>query len=35
MLLWQNGFEHVFEQCVKLSNAFLDDVFGKSTQGVE
>ncbi|KAI0721218.1 phosphotyrosine protein phosphatase [Cerioporus squamosus] len=30
-----NGFENVFEQCVKLSNAFLDDVFGKSTHGVE
>ncbi|KIY70152.1 phosphotyrosine protein phosphatase [Cylindrobasidium torrendii FP15055 ss-10] len=23
------GFERVYEQCVRLSNAFLDDVFGK------
>lgn len=23
-----NGFERVYEQCVKLSKAFLDDVFG-------
>ncbi|KAI0800859.1 phosphotyrosine protein phosphatase [Fomes fomentarius] len=26
-----NGFQHVFDQCVKLSNAFLDSVVGKST----
>ncbi|EAU92692.1 phosphotyrosine protein phosphatase [Coprinopsis cinerea okayama7 len=25
-----SGFDDCFEQCVKLSNAFLDDVFGKS-----
>ncbi|RDB28862.1 Low molecular weight phosphotyrosine protein phosphatase [Hypsizygus marmoreus] len=24
-----NGFEKVFEQCTQLSNAFLDEVFGK------
>ncbi|KAI0330600.1 phosphotyrosine protein phosphatase [Cubamyces sp. BRFM 1775] len=30
-----NGFEEVYHQCVKLSNAFLDEVVGKSTQGVE
>ncbi|KAF9029283.1 phosphotyrosine protein phosphatase [Hymenopellis radicata] len=23
-----NGFERVYQQCVKLSHAFLDDVFG-------
>ncbi|KAF5323623.1 hypothetical protein D9611_005767 [Ephemerocybe angulata] len=23
-----NGFENVYQQCVRLSNAFLDDVFG-------
>ncbi|CDO73200.1 hypothetical protein BN946_scf185007.g255 [Trametes cinnabarina] len=28
-------FEKVYHQCVKLSNAFLDEVLGKSTQGVE
>ena len=31
----QNGFENVFKQCTDLSNAFLDNVFGASTQGVE
>ncbi|KAH9897989.1 phosphotyrosine protein phosphatase [Cubamyces lactineus] len=30
-----DGFEEVYHQCVKLSNAFLDEVVGKSTQGVE
>ncbi|KAI8981253.1 phosphotyrosine protein phosphatase [Trametes punicea] len=28
-------FEEVYHQCVKLSNAFLDEVIGQSTQGVE
>ncbi|KAI0639818.1 phosphotyrosine protein phosphatase [Trametes polyzona] len=28
-------FEEVYHQCVKLSNAFLDEVVGKSTQTVE
>ncbi|KII93789.1 hypothetical protein PLICRDRAFT_49806 [Plicaturopsis crispa FD-325 SS-3] len=28
-----NGFEQVYEQCVRLSNAFLDDVFGKARAG--
>ncbi|KAL0580825.1 Low molecular weight phosphotyrosine protein phosphatase [Marasmius crinis-equi] len=26
-----NGFEKVYQQCVTFSNAFLDEVFGKST----
>ncbi|TBU34498.1 phosphotyrosine protein phosphatase [Dichomitus squalens] len=30
-----NGFDNVYAQCVRLSNAFLDDVFGVSTQTVE
>jgi hypothetical protein len=25
----QDGFKDVYEQCVKLSNAFLDEVAGK------
>ncbi|OJT15807.1 Low molecular weight phosphotyrosine protein phosphatase [Trametes pubescens] len=29
------GFEEVYQQCVRLSNAFLDDVVGESTQGAE
>ncbi|PSS37589.1 hypothetical protein PHLCEN_2v605 [Hermanssonia centrifuga] len=24
-----NGFEEVYEQCVRYSNAFLDEVIGK------
>ena len=35
MFRGQNGFDHVYDQCVRLSNAFLDDVFGVSTQTVE
>ncbi|OSD03557.1 phosphotyrosine protein phosphatases I, partial [Trametes coccinea BRFM310] len=31
----KKDFEEVYHQCVKLSNAFLDEVVGKSTQGVE
>ncbi|KAJ8083803.1 Low molecular weight phosphotyrosine protein phosphatase [Marasmius tenuissimus] len=27
-----NGFETVYQQCVTFSNAFLDDVFGKSSE---
>ncbi|KAI0076236.1 phosphotyrosine protein phosphatase [Panus rudis PR-1116 ss-1] len=26
-----NGFEQVYQQCVRYSNAFLDEVFGKNT----
>jgi len=28
----QDGFEAVFRQCTRLSNAFLDEVFGQETQ---
>ncbi|PIL31559.1 hypothetical protein GSI_06261 [Ganoderma sinense ZZ0214-1] len=30
-----SGFDKVYDQCVRLSNAFLDEVLGASTQGVE
>ncbi|KAH9944028.1 phosphotyrosine protein phosphatase [Epithele typhae] len=30
-----NGFEEVYKQCENLSNAFLDKIFGASTQSVE
>lgn len=29
-----NGFEQVYQQCVKYSNAFLDEVVGKETSNL-
>lgn len=31
MVRAQDGFTEVYEQCVKLSNAFLDEVVGKKS----